>query len=79
MDRLTISDKVISVFRKIFPDEKEINLSTTADDIVKWDSLNHIILIRELEEQFNIRFDLFDIIEIRDVNGMVEYISSKTI
>jgi len=79
MDRLTISEKVISVFRKIFPDEKDINLSTTADDIAKWDSLNHIILIRELEEQFNIRFDLFDIIEIRDVNGMVEYISSKTI
>jgi len=79
MDRLTISDKVISVFRKIFPDEKDISLSTTADDIAKWDSLNHIILIRELEEQFNIRFDLFDIIEIRDVNGMVEYISSKTI
>jgi acyl carrier protein len=73
-----LSEKVIEVFRKVFPNEKNIGLETTVDDIGNWDSLNHILLIVELEKQMDIKFDLFEIIELRDVKGIVAYISSKT-
>ena len=73
-----LSEKVIGVFRKVFPNERNIGLETTVDDIGNWDSLNHILLIVELEKQLNIKFDIFEIIELRDVKGIVGYISSKT-
>lgn len=73
-----LSEKVINTFRKVFPNERNIGLETTVDDIGNWDSLNHILLIVELEKQMDIKFDLFEIIELRDVKGIVAYISSKT-
>jgi acyl carrier protein len=72
-----VSAKVIEIFRKVFPNEKNIGMETTVDDIGNWDSLNHILLIVELEKQMDIKFDLFEIIELRDVRGVVGYISSK--
>lgn len=69
--------KTLATFQKVFGDAEPINEQTTADDIRAWDSLNHIILIQELEKSFNLKFNLFEIIEIRDVAGMVDYIFSK--
>ncbi len=77
MDERLIKDKVIGTFRKVFPNEKNITVSTTVDDIKNWDSLNHITLIRELEQQFGMQFDLFEIIEIIDVEGFIRYVSLK--
>jgi acyl carrier protein len=77
MNPETLSEKVLGTFRKVFPNQKQIDSGTTANDIVNWDSLNHITLILELEKEFGIRFDLFEFIELQDVRGIVEYISSK--
>ena len=77
MRRNEISEKTLIVFRSVFGDTVSLNERTTADDIAKWDSLNHIILIQELEKAFDIKFDLFEIIEIRDVAGIIDYIFSK--
>lgn len=38
--------------------EDKINLSTSNNDIEEWDSLEHIKLILEIEEKFNIKFSL---------------------
>jgi acyl carrier protein len=73
----SISEKVIETFRRVFPNERNIGHTTTVDDIGNWDSLNHITLILELEKQFEVRFDLFEIIELRDVRGIIEYIASR--
>lgn len=78
MTRNDVSEKTIATFVKVFGGKTVINEQTSAGDIEKWDSLNHIILIQELEKAFGISFDLFEIIEIRDVAGMVNYIFSKT-
>ena len=72
-----IQEKTLNVFRKTFGDSPQINENAGIDTIDKWDSLNHIILIQELEKSFNLKFNLFEIIEIRDVAGMVDYIFSK--
>ena len=77
MDYIEIQNKTLEVFRLVFGDSSQINENANADTIDKWDSLNHILLIQELEKIFGIRFDLFEIIEIRDVQGLVDYISRK--
>ncbi len=78
MSSEVLSEKVIAIFRKVFPNERDIGMETTVDDIGNWDSLNHILLISELEKHMDTKFDLFEIIELRDVKGIVAYISSKT-
>jgi acyl carrier protein len=78
MTRGETVSKTLATFQKVFGAGENINEQTTADDIRAWDSLNHVVLIQELEKTFNLKFNLFEIIEIRDVAGMVDYIFSKT-
>lgn len=77
MEYIDIQNKTLDVFKSVFGDSPQINEKATADTIDKWDSLNHIILLQELEKAFNIKFDLFEIIDLRDVKGLTDYISSK--
>lgn len=77
MKRIETAEKTLAIFRKIFGEVAHLSEQTSADDIDKWDSLNHVILIQELEKAFGMKFDLFEIIEIRDVAGLVDYIHSK--
>jgi len=77
MDRKEITDKTLVVFRKIFENQANINENSSAEVIEKWDSLNHILLIQELEKVFAMKFDLFEIIDLKDVQGIIGYISSK--
>ncbi|MCA1759830.1 MAG: acyl carrier protein [Bacteroidales bacterium] len=77
MTREETVSKTLATFQKVFGEAEKINEQMSADDIRAWDSLNHIMLIQELEKTFNLKFNLFEIIEIRDVAGMVDYIFSK--
>jgi acyl carrier protein len=77
MTRRETVSKTLATFQKVFGEAEKIDEQMSADDIRAWDSLNHIILIQELEKTFNLKFNLFEIIEIRDVAGMVDYIFSK--
>ena len=77
MDRKEITKKTLVVFRKIFGNQANINENSSAEEIEKWDSLNHILLIQELEKVFAMKFDLFEIIDLKDVQGIIGYISSK--
>lgn len=77
MNRQQIQDKTLDVFKHVFGESQPVNEHASADTIDKWDSLNHIVLIQELENAFGIKFDLFEIIEIRDVQGLVDYIYTK--
>jgi acyl carrier protein len=79
MDRKEITDKTLAVFRKIFGTQANITENSSAGEIDKWDSLNHILLIQELEKAFKIKFDLFEIIDLKDVQGIIEYIFSKSV
>ncbi len=77
MERKEIVEKTFTSFGKVFGNVAPLSEQTSADDIAAWDSLNHVILIQELEKTFGMKFDLFEIIEIRDVGGLVDYIYSK--
>ena len=79
MDQKEITNKTLGVFRKIFGNQANINENSSAEEIDKWDSLNHILLIQELEKVFVMKFDLFEIIDLKDVQGIIEYISSKKV
>lgn len=68
MEKEEILIRIQDVFRSTF-DKPDLIISdqTSPVDIKKWDSLNHVILISEIEKVFNIRFDLQDMLESRSV------------
>lgn len=50
----------------------EINPATSKDNIEDWDSLEHIKLILEIEDEFKVKFSLEVIPQITDVKAIQE-------
>ena len=78
MQKTEITIKLTSIFQKVFNDNAiELSDELTANDIDKWDSLNHMLLISEIEEAFTIKFRLKDLNKMRNVGDMIGIIESK--
>ena len=78
MERHEILTKIRPVFSDIFDvDEDMVNEDTTSEDIPGWDSLNHIVLIASLENEFSIRFSLDDYAEMKKVQDIMNYIEAQ--
>jgi acyl carrier protein len=78
MDTQVINEKLQSTFRKVFNDENMIlQDKMTANDVDNWDSLSHMILIAEIEKEFNIKFKLRDLNQMKNVGEMKTIILSK--
>jgi acyl carrier protein len=71
MNEEEILGRVQEIFRKTF-DKPDLIVtdSTSPRDLKKWDSLNHVILISEIEKAFNVRFELQDMLESRSVGDI---------
>lgn len=78
MDREQIYKTLNEVFRDVFDDEDlVVTESTTADDIEDWDSLEHINLMVAVETAFNIKFNMGEVNNFKNVGAMVEAIEKK--
>ncbi len=78
MTREEIFGKLNEVFRDVFEDDDiTVNDQTTADDIDDWDSLEHINLINAIEQEFGIKFNMGQIVSMKNVGEMVTIIESK--
>ena len=62
-----MKDRIKEVLKKVFElDEVHDNISQTT--CAKWDSLNHLNLIVELEDEFNVTFEAEDIAEMKSLD-----------
>ena len=78
MTREDIFETLTEVFRDVFDDESiEINDDTTSDDIDDWDSLEHINLIAAVEMEFGIKFNMGQIVTMKNVGEMVDIIEAS--
>ncbi len=56
---MLIDNELKEIFESLFKiDKSKLTEKTSIDDIEEWDSLEHIKLILEIEEKYNIKFDL---------------------
>ena len=70
--------KVNDVFKDVFDDENLIiDRKTSSDNIEDWDSLNHIILVVEIEKKLSIRFNSGEISTFKNVGEMCDAILKK--
>ena len=78
MSREEVFERLNEVFRDVF-DEEDITVDegTTAEDIDGWDSLEHINLVVEIENQFGMKFTMGEVHEMKNVGEMVDIIIER--
>ncbi len=78
MNREEVYAKLNEIFEDVFDDEDiVVSDNTTADDIEDWDSLEHINLVVEIENQFGIKFNMGEVNSFKNVGEMVDAILNK--
>ena len=76
--RIINSKKLNEIFRDVFADDSvTVTETTTSSDIEDWDSLTHITLISEVEDEFDIKFSMKEVVGMKNVGEMVDIIERE--
>ena len=68
-----IESDLFKIFAKVFGlMDNSINMNTSQENLENWDSLNHILLIVEIEKKFDIKFKVGEISELNSVKKIFE-------
>jgi acyl carrier protein len=78
MNTYQIYQKLNTIFSYIFNRDIQLKFNTIAPDVEGWDSLTHMIIISEIEDAFQIRFTMEEILNMRNVADMVTLIEKYT-
>lgn len=78
MERAEITEKLAHIFHKTF-DTTDLVLTDeiTAIDVDNWDSLTHMIMIGEVEKQFDIKFKLKELNKMNTVGNLINLVFAK--
>ena len=74
MERAEVYSRLTDVFRDVFDREVALVDATTAADVPGWDSLNHITLIGTVEDEFDVKFPMKDVVGMKNVGELVDKI-----
>ena len=75
MDHEAIQNKLTEVLHSVFQDDTIIlNDEFSADDIEAWDSMNHIVLIMEIEKVFSVKFSNADLAGLENIGDLINLI-----
>lgn len=78
MSREKVLSQLQNIIRDVFDDEDiEITDATVASDVDGWDSLMHITLIGTVEDEFDIKFAMKDVVAMKNVGQMVDLIMEQ--
>lgn len=77
MNRQEIFEKLNEIFSDVFDEELTVTAETTSADIEDWDSLTHITLISEVEDAFDMKFSMKDVLGMKNVGEMVDIIEKS--
>lgn len=71
-----MEDKILSIMRDVFED-MTVNETCSQSNCEKWDSLHHLNLISELEDEFDVEFEPEEIAEMRDFTAVRDVLIAK--
>lgn len=78
MTREEVFEKLDGVFQDVFDDETiHVDETTTSADIEDWDSLEHINLVVAVEKTFGIKFNMGEVVTMKNVGAMVDIIMER--
>jgi len=72
-----MSEKLYDIISKVFSVQiSEINDESSPETIESWDSFNGLILVDELESNFNIKFSVSEIIDVKNVKDIKRHLNN---
>ncbi len=75
---MEIREKLQKVFRNIFNDESlELSDEMTVDGTEDGDSFMHVNLIVAIEQEFNIKFTIEEVMKVKNVGEFIVMIKNK--
>lgn len=78
MTREEVFERLNKVFRDVFDDDDiTVTETTTSADIDDWDSLEHINLVAAVEQEFGMKFNMGQVVTMKNVGEMVDIILQK--
>lgn len=78
MQPADILQELTGLFRSVLNQPTlELNRSTTAKNVEGWDSLNHAILLAEVQQFFAVRFSVKEVITLKTVGELVDLVAHK--
>ena len=70
-------EKLYDIISKVFSVPiSEINDESSPETIESWDSFNGLILVDELESNFNIKFSVSEIIDVKNVKDIKRHLNN---
>jgi len=69
--------KVQEVFKLAMGNDVQVDMNTEKDMILEWDSLNHLNLVVELENSFDLGLSMEEIEGMNSVRGIVALINAR--
>lgn len=79
MTREEVYVKLNEIFKDVFNDDSiVVKDETTASDVPEWDSLMHISLLGVIEDEFDFKFKMKDVVGMHNVGEMVDIIIKET-
>lgn len=74
----TTLDRVRKIAAREFNiDPSSLKAETEATDISAWDSATHLVLMMALEEEFDVSFELEEVVELINIGKLAEAIDAK--
>jgi acyl carrier protein len=69
--------EVQQVFKLAMGNDVDVDIDTEKDMVLQWDSLNHLNLVVELENSFDLGLSMQEIEELDSVRDIIELINSR--
>jgi len=69
-----MEDKIVEIAASIFEmDPRKLSIESSRDEIGKWDSLSHVMLIVEIEEQFGVSIPFEETGNMNQLKDFLKY------
>ena len=66
-----MNEKLYQIISKVFNvDSSKINDETSPENLEEWDSFNFYVLLDEIENEFDIKFDLDETLDIKKIGDI---------
>ena len=73
---MNLEEKVLDIMREVFGTE-DVSTESSQKNCEQWDSLHHLTLSSELEEEFDLDLDPEEIAEMTDFSRVIAMLESK--
>ncbi|MBF0109969.1 MAG: acyl carrier protein [Magnetococcales bacterium] len=75
LERKTIEERVIAIIARVLNlPEKEVNPEWMFGDVSQWDSLKHVAIITQVEEAFDLIFDVDQITDLESIEDIIDLV-----